>query len=414
MSRQQRIPLAAAQARLRAGFVPPFVGGRLDRKGGRWILSDASASVILAEPPAGAKAGDIFGGKLGGETGAFLLLDPQCLASHQAPFLADDAGLSARLPQLRQRAAIVQEVRCFFRERGFLELETPARVVCPGLEPHLFPLSAGEDRWLITSPELHLKRALAAGAERVFELARVWRGEENGPWHLTEFTMLEWYRAFSGLESLIEDLKELFPRLARAAGIAPESVLGCDLTQPFERLTVRGAVARWTGLDLAGLRERSALAQALTTLGIEHSTEDDWDDLFFRLFLERVEPHLGSGRVTILSEYPASQAALANVRPDPEWPVALRFEVYAGGIELANAFDELTDSVEQRRRHEADREFRRDHRRELPGLDEAFLSALGAGHPPAAGIALGIDRAVALLLGLHRLDETVAFPADQR
>lgn len=414
MNRWQRIPLAAAQARLRAGFAPSFVGGRLDHEGGRWVLSDASARVILAEPPPGGQAGDIVGGKLGGKPGAFLLLDPLRWSTHQEPFPADDAGLKDRLPRLQQRAAIVHEIRCFFRERSFLELETPARVVCPGLEPHLFPLPAGKDRWLITSPELHLKRALAAGAERIFELARVWRGEESGPWHLTEFTMLEWYRAFSGLEHLIEDLKELFPRLALAAGIPPERVPGCDLRQPFERLTVREAVARWSGIDLAGLLKRSALAQALATLGIESSAEDDWDDLFFRLFLKRVEPHLGSGRVTILSEYPASQAALAKVRPDPEWPVALRFEVYAGGVELANAFDELTDPAEQRRRHEADREHRRLHRRERPGLDETFLSALGAGHPPAAGIALGIDRLVALILGLNGLEETVAFPADQR
>jgi lysyl-tRNA synthetase class 2 len=320
------------------------------------------------------------------------------------------APLRARLPTLERRDRALRGVRSFFHERGFLEAETPARVVCPGLEPHLVAIPAGAGRFLATSPELHLKRLLAAGAERVFEIARAFRDDEGGPWHMSEFAMLEWYRAGAGLDEIADDVAELLPATAHAAGVDPARVPGCDLTRPPERTTVRRALRDATGLDIAEYRERDALAGALERLGIAHDPAEGWDDLFFRLFLERVEPDLGRGRATILEEYPASQAALARVRDDPEWPVALRFEVYAAGVELANAFDELTDAREQRQRHEADREARRRAGREVPPLDERFLETLEAGMPPSAGIALGLDRLIAVVLGLPGARETVAFP----
>ncbi len=318
--------------------------------------------------------------------------------------------LARRLPVLAARAEVLAGIRSFFRERGFLEAETPARVVCPGLEPHLVALPAGADRWLITSPELHLKRLVAAGAPRVFELARCWRGDERGAQHLTEFTMLEWYRAHAGLDALADDCAALLPAAARAAGRDPAAVPGCDLTAPPERLTVREAFDRWAGIDLAARREAGALAAAARRLEVATAPDDSWDELFFRIFLARVEPQLGRGRMTVLSEFPASQAALARVRDDAAWPVALRFELYAAGVELANAFDELTDPAEQRRRHEADRAARRAAGREVPALDEEFLAALEAGMPPCAGIALGVDRLVALVLGLGGARDAVAFP----
>lgn len=320
--------------------------------------------------------------------------------------------LARRLPVLAARAEILAGIRSFFREQGFLEAETPARVVCPGLEPHLVALPAPPDRWLITSPELHLKRIVAAGAPRVFEIARAWRGDERGAQHLTEFTMLEWYRAHAGLEALIDDCAALLPAAARAAGRDPARVPGCDLTAEPERLTVREAFSRHAGIDLAACRTRVELSRELDRLGVACAPDDGWDELFFRLFLQRVEPHLGRGRMTFLCEYPASQAALARVRDDPEWPIALRFELFAAGVELANAFDELTDPAEQRRRHEADRRARRDTGREVPELDEAFLAALEAGLPPCAGIALGVDRLVALALGLDGARDAVAFPEE--
>lgn len=322
-----------------------------------------------------------------------------------------EAGLRARLPLLSARARIVAALRGWFHEAGFLEVETPLRVVCPGLEPHLIPFSAPPGRWLITSPELHLKRLVAAGAEKVFEIARCFRDDERGPWHLSEFTLLEWYRSGAGLDDLAADVLELLRRGAAAAGVDPAAIPGCDATLPPERLTVREAFLRHAGLDLAAHRRRDTLAAALRDRGVAGHPGDDWDDLFFRLFLEAVEPHLGLGRVTILEDFPASQAALARVRPDPEWPVARRFEVFAAGIELANAFDELTDPVEQRRRHEADRAARARAGRENPPLDEAFLDALEQGLPPTVGIALGVDRLAGLILGRPARD-LVPFPQE--
>ncbi len=410
MSATPRVPLRAARARLAAGFPSVQVAGRVLRFDDRLWLVDLSDELPLRPDP-GLVPGDIVGGSVVADgTDRYRIASPAVLARRGAPPAAAAIARAGRIPILEARSRAIAAVRAFFRERGFLEAETPARVVCPGLEPHLVPLAAGADRWLITSPELHLKKLLAAGVERVFEIARAWRGAEEGPWHLGEFALLEWYRAYEGLDAIAADVEELLRAVAAAVGVDPAGVPGCDLALAAERLTVREAVRRHTALDLAELRTTPALASALDGLGIARGADDDWDDLFFRLFLDRVEPHLGRGRLTILGEYPASQAALANVRNDPDWPVALRFEVYAAGIELANAFDELTDAAEQRRRHEADRAWRLARGREAPALDEEFLSALAAGHPPAAGIALGIDRMVALVLGLPSVADVVAFP----
>jgi lysyl-tRNA synthetase class 2 len=377
-------------------------------------LLDESSQARMENPPADCGAGDIVCGQLGRSASdaddLFVLSGARVLARRIAPPSDADRDLAGRLPTLEQRTDILHAVREFFRERGFREVETPARVICPGLEPHLVPFPAGANRWLITSPELHLKRLLAAGAERIFEISRVWRGDERGDWHLAEFTMLEWYRAFCGLDDLVNDVIELLRAAARGAAVDPGDVAGCDLSRDPERLTVREAFRRYAGLELAELKGKALLAAALDRLGLRHAPDDGWNELYFRVFVERVEPHLGRGRVTILEEHPASQAALARVRDDPDWPVALRFEVYAAGIELANAFDELTDPVEQRRRHEADREHRRRHGSPTPDLDENFLAALAAGAPPAAGIALGLDRLVAVILGLPDIRQTVPFP----
>ncbi len=411
MPRIDRAPISAALARRRAGFPAVPVAGRLVRLGADWWLMDESGETRVALPAGEFGAGDIVQGQLGVlSSGIPPLIDVVVLARRAAPPAEVDRDLGAKLPLLENRAAIIRTTREFFCSRRFLEVETPARVVCPGLEPHLIPLPAGEGRWLITSPELHLKRLLAAGAERIFEIARVWRGDEGGDWHLPEFTMLEWYRAYGGLDDLIDDVVGLLAAAAAGAGVHPADVPGCDLTREPERITVREAFRRWAGVDLATVRERDRMAAALKDRGVHADPGDDWDELFFRLFLDRVEPHLGRGRVTILEEFPASQAALAKVREDPEWPVALRFEVYAAGVELANAFDEVTDPEEQRRRHEADRDQRRRRGREVPELDEDFLAALAAGAPPAAGIALGLDRLVAVILGLADLRGAVAFP----
>jgi len=378
-------------------------------------LVDAGASLpVLLSPGTENELHRCFvAGRLTGVFAPYRLEDLVVLSkSHRAPS-PEERSVRMRLPILARRAEIVGVVRDFFRGRGFLEAETPARVVCPGMEVHLVPFPAGRDRWLATSPELALKRLVAAGAEKVFEVARAFRDDERSPWHLSEFTLLEWYRAYAEVDALVEDVHALLLQTARAARSGESALrLGeCDLSKPPERLTVRDAFVRYAEIDLAAVRERHLLADALTSLGIPYDADDEWDDLFHRLFIDRVEEHLGRSSITILEEYPASQAALARIRHDEKWPVALRFEVYVAGVELANAFDELCDEQEQRRRFERDRAERMARGGPEISLDEAFLDALCGGLPPCVGIALGLDRLIALLLDLPGgARDTVPFP----
>jgi lysyl-tRNA synthetase class 2 len=384
------------------------VAGRLVELDDRAVLVDGSGrlplTALAGEP---ASPGDWISGMLGAFAGeGFRLEDVVVHAPSGGP--SPDAGLPAKLPVLERRAAIVRAAREFFRERGFLEVETPSRVVCPGLEPHLVPFPAGGGRWLITSPELHLKRLVAAGAERVVEFARAFRDDERGRWHRPEFTLLEWYRAFAPLAAIEDDCERLLASCAAAAGATHAAT--AELTPPFDRTTVRDALRTHTGLDLAGLGDRDSLGRALVERGHPVHDDDTWDERFLRVWTAAVEPRLGERRPVFVHDYPASQAALARTRRESWGEVAERFELYVAGVEVANAFHELTDPVEQRRRDLADREARRRTGALLPPLDEAFLAALSSGMPPASGIALGLDRLVALLVGAAGLDEITAFP----
>lgn len=321
--------------------------------------------------------------------------------------------LAARLPYLRRRAQLAAAVRAFFVARRYMEVETPYAVATPGEEVHLATFATervsptGERRALRlhTSPEFAMKKLLAGGVGPCFQLARVWRNGEGSDLHAPEFTMLEWYRPGATMDDLIAEttalLRATLPPRLECRGIA------CALAEP-ERLTVAEAFARHVGADLlATLDDASALAaQAGTRL----RPGEDWEDLFFRLLLERVEPAIGRGRPTYLTHWPAAQAALA--RRDPADPrVAERFELFACGMELANAFVELTDPVEQRARFEADRA----RRHALYGgpdwpMDEDFLAALAHGLPPCAGIALGFDRLAMLAGGAARIDQVLWLP----
>ena len=394
--RGPRVPVAAAA---RAGG--PVAGRIRSDASGTW-LSDASGEVRLsAVEPEDAADGDWLSGRLVPDGAAHRLV----AAVVHAPRLAEspDPGLLGRLPALGRRAEIVLAARRFFHELGFLDVETPSRVPCPGLEPHLAAFPAGAGQWLITSPELHLKRLLAAGAERVVEFARAFRDDERGPWHRPEFLLVEWYRAFAELDEIMTDCEGLVRACAAAAGTA--RVRGtCDLAAPFERTTVRDALAGATGLDLAVLQDRDALARAVARRGHAAAADDRWDDLFFRVWIAEVEQDLGRTRPVFVADYPASQAALARTRRESWGEVAERFELYVAGVEIANAFHELNDPVEQRRRHEADRAARAAAGAPVYPLDERFLAALVAGMPPASGIALGLDRLAALLVGAESLD----------
>jgi lysyl-tRNA synthetase class 2 len=303
-------------------------------------------------------------------------------------------SLAARMPFLRRRTLLTAATRAFFTARGYTEVETPYAVPAPGEEVHLSafrterqqPDGRREPLWLHTSPEFAMKRLLVAGAGPIFQLARVWRNGEGSDLHAPEFTMLEWYRPDADMGSLIDEtaayLRAVLPPVVSCRGITT------DLSET-ERITVAEAFARYVGADvLATAEDAPALAAAARTRLREN---ENWEDLFFRLLLERVEPQLGRSHPTFLTHWPAAQAALA--RRDPADPrVAERFELFVCGIELANAFVELTDPIEQRARFEADRASR--HALSGPDwpLDEDFLAALASGMPASAGIALGFDR----------------------
>ena len=323
-------------------------------------------------------------------------------------------SLADRMPFLRRRTLLTQAVRAFFTARGYTEVETPYAVMAPGEEVHLRALRTSIDRpdgtsralWLHTSPEFAMKRLLVAGAGPVFQLARVWRNGEGSARHAAEFTMLEWYRPGLGFDGLIEEtmalLRAVLPPMVRSGGVQTSLA-------EFDRLSVAEAFSRHAGADVLGT---AGDAQALAdSAGAALRTDESWEDLFFRLLLERVEPQLGRAHPTFLTHWPVAQAALA--RRDPRDPrVALRFELFVCGIELANAFEELTDPVEQRARFLEDR----GRRHALYGadwpLDEDFLAALQHGMPPAAGIALGFDRLAMLAAGADRIDQVQWLPSD--
>ncbi len=291
-------------------------------------------------------------------------------------------------------------------------METPYAVHAPGEEVHLrafrtareHPDGRSEALWLHTSPEFAMKRLLVGGAGPIFQLARVWRNGEGSALHSPEFTMLEWYRPTATMTDLMDET-EAFLRAVLAPEVSCRGVR--SLLDRFERLTVAEAFARYAGTNvLATAGNGAALAEAA---GTRLRPGESWEDLFFRLLLERVEPWIGRDRPTFLTHWPAAQAALA--RRDPADPrVAERFELYLCGIELANAFVELTDATEQRARFLTDRSRR--HAASGPDwlMDEDFLAALEHGMPSAAGIALGFDRLAMIAAGADRIGQVLWLP----
>src|SRR6266700_1700065 len=327
-----------------------------------------------------------------------------------------------RKPFLMARSAITKAVRAWFDEQGFVETETGILQVSPGNETHLHAarteLSRADGtsatRYLRTSPEFAAKKLLAAGEAKIFEFARVFRDRERGDLHLPEFTMLEWYRANTRYDAVMADSVVVIAHAARATGIRGFAFRG-KMADPFaepELLTVAAAFERFAGIDLLatirdGAGDRAALAAAATEQ-VRITDDDTWSDIFSKVLVEHVEPNLGQGRLTVLFEYPAPEAALARAKAsDPR--VAERFEVYACGVELANGFGELTDAREQRLRFtQAMDEKQRRYGERYP-LDEDFLDAV-ARMPEASGVALGFDRLVMLAAGAVRIDQVVWTP----
>ncbi len=311
------------------------------------------------------------------------------------PSFQDHGG--RRLELLRQRALGRRAVRDFFDQRAFLEVETPAAVPSPGLDLHLdaFPVAgANPPRWLITSPEYQMKRILAGGAQRIYQLCKCWRREELGAHHEPEFTMLEWYRTYAGSEEVMRDTEQLVAHVARAlrdgSTIIPGKDAPIDVAPPWQRLTVAEAFRVFADVEV-----KDVLPD---------------EERFFRILVDAVEPQLGRVRPVFLTHWPATMASLARLHPDDP-SVCDRFEGYLGGIELCNGFGELVDPVEQRRRLERDQRDREAAGKIAYPIDERFIGALEEGIPPSGGNALGFDRLMMLVTGAETIADGMAIPS---
>jgi len=279
--------------------------------------------------------------------------------------------------RLAFRASVLRAVRAWFDGAGFVEVATPVRIPCPANEEYIDAIPSG-DHWLRTSPELHMKRLLAGGARRIYQIGPCFRAGERGPIHREEFTMLEWYRAPGDAEAILGDTLDLLNALPVTPGGER-----AGLVRPPEVLTVREAFLRFAEWDPVAAFD---------------------PDRFDLDLADRVEPALPRDRPVVLTRYPAARAALARKAEDDP-AEAERWELYLGGMEIANAYTELTDPAEQRARFIEAARFRADHGRQAYPVDEPFLAALDTGLPPCGGIALGLDRLIMILAGVDTLDD---------
>lgn len=329
-----------------------------------------------------------------------------------------------RRPFLMGRNRIVAALRHWFEARDFTTVEGAALQLSPGNETHLHAFATSEisldgrqsQLYLHTSPEFAAKKLLAAGETRIVDFARVFRNRERSALHHPEFTMLEWYRAYAPYEVLMEDCAALLALSAEVTGTSTFHFRGRNMNPSAtpERLTVSEAFIRHAGVDLMatlddlGHGDSAKLTSEAHRIGLRTASDDSWSDIYSRILSDRIEPGLGIDRATILCEYPISEAALARLKPG-DARVAERFELYACGVELANAFAELTDPVEQRRRFEADMAQKQAIYGESYPIDEDLLAALPL-MPPTSGIALGLDRLVMLAVGASTISDVIWTP----
>jgi lysyl-tRNA synthetase class 2 len=306
--------------------------------------------------------------------------------------MSTDWKLEARHQALETRACVLHALRSFFLSRDYLEVETPNRIPAPLPESHIDALPAGE-WWLHPSPELCMKRMLAAGYERIFQISKCYRGRERGPLHLPEFTLLEWYHAGYDYVRLMEECEDLFLYVTGALGTGSPLHYRhreIDLSKSWERLAVKEAFDRYGSISM-----EKALAE----------------DRFEEILALEIEPHLGSPKPAFLHDYPLAFGSLARARKDNP-AVAERFEIYVGGLELANGFSELNDAGEQRARFEKENEIRSKRGRAPCPMPEKFLEAISC-MPESAGIALGVDRMVMLFADAVSIDEVVSFTPEE-
>jgi lysyl-tRNA synthetase class 2 len=306
--------------------------------------------------------------------------------------VAKNWALVSRRDALRRRATLLQAIRSFFADRGYLEVETPHRIPAPAPESYIDAIPSG-DWFLHTSPELCMKRLLAAGYEKIFQVCRCWRQDERGSFHHPEFTLLEWYRLNGDYRDLMEECESLLQSIAIRIGSGERLSfrrLEINLSSPWERISVREAFERFSSIPM-----EEALKK----------------DRFDELMVQEIEPRLGREKPAFLYDYPAERGALARLkRDDPT--LAERFELYIGGLELANAFSELNDPQEQRSRFLSEEAYRRSLKKRPYPIPENFLKEL-EDMPPAAGIALGVDRLAMVFLDANTIDEVIAFTQEE-
>ncbi|AVF04466.1 MULTISPECIES: EF-P lysine aminoacylase EpmA [Devosia] len=343
--------------------------------------------------------------------------------SNTSPWWHPDRHADRR-PALLARARIEASVRGWLAERDFLVVDPPGLQRSPGNEAHLHAFGTemigndgvGRGMYLHTSPEFTMKKLLAAGETRIASLQHVWRNRERSALHHPEFTMLEWYRSGAPYETIIADTLAIIRLAAEVTGSRQFEFRGrqCDPLAEAERISVAEAFERFAGIDLLatmdedGVPEDAALAEQMLKVGMALPDDQRWSYLFTHVLVEKVEPALGNGRVTVLDRYPACEAALARRVPG-DARVSERFEVYASGVELANGFGELTDAAEQRVRFEAEMAEKQRIYGERYPIDEDFLAALEF-MPEASGVALGFDRLVMLATGAQRIEAVLWAP----
>ncbi len=326
------------------------------------------------------------------------------------------------------RMCVMKEIRHFFESEGFAEVDTPALQVCPGMEVHLKAFTTELDsplgelsvtRHLHTSPELSMKKLLVAGLPKIYQLCHCYRNEAIGQTHLPEFTMLEWYRKDTDYLAMMADTETLVKRCAKIcnADVLRFGDITCNPFGTWERLSVEEAFIKYAGVDIMATLDKNpavlptadALRYAAQEKGIWCAPQDTWEDIFFRIMMEKIEPNLGHGIPTILYDYPTCLGALARRKPSDE-RVCERFEAYICGVELCNAFSELADVAEQRRRFEADSNMKQQLYGYTYPIDEDFMDALSFGMGQASGNALGVDRLVMLITGADDIRDTCWIP----
>jgi lysyl-tRNA synthetase class 2 len=318
---------------------------------------------------------------------------------------------AAKRHNLETRARLMQAVRGFFERQGFVEVETPALQISPGMETHLHAFRTKQldasrrqekDFYLHTSPEFAMKKLLVAGMPRIFQICHVFRNGESSKLHSPEFTMLEWYRADAGYEDIMDDCEALLRFAAKKLKLKTYKHKGraCNPFGRLQRLSVISAFETYAGIDLASvLDDRDAFAKIA---GVRVIDTDRWDDIFHAVMADRIEPYLGMDTPCILYDYPLSMAPLSRRTKDG---MGERFELYVCGVELANAYGELTDAAEQRERYKQEMKAKQELYGETWPADEDFFKALEHGMPPSGGIALGLDRLAMLAIGVDDIED---------